>query len=118
MKSHVIVRFVLLFAIAASVAFAQGSKHEAPLRTVRGVVLDRADSPLPQSIVFLKNMRTNDVRSSYSDETGNYRFSGLDLNVDYEIHAEKDGAKSNVRTITSFDTRKEIVLNLKIDKRK
>ena len=37
---------------------------------------------------------------------------------DYEIHAEKDGAKSQTRTISSFDSKKEIVLNLKIDKKK
>jgi hypothetical protein len=63
-------------------------------------------------------MRSNAIRSYISDDAGNYRFSGLDPNVDYEIHAEKDGAKSQTRTISSFDSKKEIVLNLKIDKKK
>ena len=70
------------------------------------------------SVVFLKNTRSNAIRSYISDDAGNYRFSGLDPNVDYEIHAEKDGAKSQTRTISSFDSKKEIVLNLKIDKKK
>jgi len=58
------------------------------------------------------------VRSYIADEEGNYRFSGLDPNADYEIHAEKDGAKSTTRTISSFDNKKEIVLNLKMERKR
>ena len=105
-------------ALLATTATAQDKKHEAQLRTVRGVVTDKTDNPLSGSIVFLKNMRTNSVRSSYTDETGNYRFSGLDPNADYELHAEKENAKSATRTVSSFDSRKDIILNLKIDKKK
>jgi len=96
----------------------EAAKHEASLKTVRGLVTDKAESPIPASVVFLKNARTNAIRSYISDDAGNYRFSGLDPNIDYEIHAEKDGAKSQTRTVSSFDSKKEIVLNLKIDKKK
>ena len=106
---------LLLF---AAVGAAQDKKREAQLRTVRGVVADKSDSPLSGSVVFLKNMRTNTVRSSYTDDTGSYRFSGLDPNADYELFAEKEGTKSSTRTVSSFDSRKDIVLNLKIDKKK
>jgi hypothetical protein len=58
------------------------------------------------------------MRSYIADEQGNYRFSGLDPNVDYEVHAEKDGAKSQTRTVSSFDSRKDIILNLKLEKKK
>ena len=81
-------------------------------------VSDKADNPIPGSLVFLKNLRTNSVSSRYVDDDGNYRFSGLDPNVDYEVHAEVEGAKSPSRTVTSLDSRKEIVLNLKIDRKK
>ena len=108
----------VMLAIFASVGIAQDKKREAQLRTVRGVVADKSDSPLSGSVVFLKNVRTNSVRSSYTDDTGSYRFSGLDPNADYELHAEKEGAKSPTRTVSSFDSRKDIVLNLKIDKKK
>jgi hypothetical protein len=110
-----LVAVLLLF---AAMATAQDKKREAQLRTVRGVVMDKSDNPLSGSVVFLKNTRTNSVRSSYTDDTGSYRFSGLDPNADYELHAEKEGAKSNTRTVSSFDSRKDIVLNLKIDKKK
>jgi len=112
------VAMVLLIAVAASAACGQDSKHESQLRTVRGVVSDKSENPVPTSVVFLKNVRTNAVRSYIADNEGNYRFSGLDPNVDYEVHAEKDGAKSQTRTVSSFDSRKDIVLNLKLEKRK
>jgi hypothetical protein len=108
----------LLLALAGSTAAAQDAKHEAQLRTVHGIVTDKSESPIPSSVVFLKNTRSNAVRSYITDEAGNYRFSGLDPNADYEIHAEKDGAQSQTRTVSSFDSKKEIVLNLKIEKKK
>jgi len=112
---------VAIVAVCAALGTAQDnkeSKKEAQLRTVRGVVLDKSESPIAGSVVFLKNTRTNTVRSNYTDDTGNFRFSGLDPNADYEVHAEKEGAKSQTRTVSSFDSRKDIVLNLKMDKKK
>src|SRR5205814_10041994 len=96
----------------------QDKKHEAQLRTARGVVTDKSENPLNGSVGFLKNMRTNSVRSSHTDDSGSYRFSGLDPNADYELHAEKDNEKSTTSTLSRVDSRKDIVLNLKIDKKK
>lgn len=115
-------RRTLLLAIVcccvAASSVAQNSKRESELRTVHGVVLDKSDNLVSESIVYLKNTRTNIVRTLYTDNTGKYRFSGLDPNADYEVHAEKDAAKSATHTVTSFDSRKDITLNLKIDKKK
>ena len=107
-----------LFLLIALPGAAQDSKKEAQLRTVHGVVSDKSDNPLPNSVVFLKNLRTNAVRSNFADTEGNYRFSGLDPNADYEVHAEFEGAKSPVRSVTSLDNRKEMVINLKVDRKK
>jgi len=114
-------RLVWLFSIFLLIAFgitAQDSKKETQLRTVHGLVSDKSENPLPNSVVFLKNLRTNAVRSNFADSDGNYRFSGLDPNADYEIHAEFEGSKSSVRTMTALDNRKEMVINLKIDRKK
>jgi hypothetical protein len=116
--SRFLTLLLILPLLAASVAYAQGAKHEAQLKTVRGVVVDKSDNPVPTGVVFLKNVRTNQVRSYIADDQGNYRFSGLDPNSDYELHAEKDGAKSQTRNISSFDTRMDIVLNLKLAPKK
>jgi Carboxypeptidase regulatory-like domain len=105
---------LLIVGVAALSAIAQGPQ----LRTVRGVVMDKSESSIASAVVFLKNTRTNAVRSYITDEQGNYRFSGLDPNVDYEIHAEKDGAKSPTRTVSSFDNKKDIVINLKLESKK
>jgi Carboxypeptidase regulatory-like domain len=108
--------FLLL--LAAGTVVAQNPKKESPLRTVLGAVTDKAGAPLPGGVVFLKNNRTGTINSRFADKDGNYRFSGLDPNVDYEIHAELDGEKSPTKTISSLDGRKEILLNLKIDRKK
>jgi Carboxypeptidase regulatory-like domain len=102
----------------AGLAIAQDSKKETQLRTVTGVVTDKEENPLPGSVIFLKNVRTNAVSSRFADKDGNYRFSGLDPNADYEVHAELDGAKSAVKTMSALDSRKEMNLNLKIDRKK
>jgi len=108
----------LLLPVLAFRAAAQNPKHDAQLKTVRGVVVDKSENPVSASVVFLKNLRTNQVKSYIADGQGNFRFSGLDPNSDYEVHAEKDGAKSQTRNVSSFDTRMDIVLNLKLSAKK
>jgi hypothetical protein len=111
-----VICFALLF--LAGFAGAQDSKKEPQLRTVRGVVTDKSDNPIPGAVVFLKNVRTNAVSSRFADSDGNYRFSGLDPNADYEVRAEFEGAKSPARSVSSLDSRKEMIVNLKIDRKK
>ena len=111
---------VALAALAATVLFAQEKPKgkESELRTVRGTVVDKAETPVETAVVYLKNVRTQDIITHLSDSEGTFRFSGLDLNVDYEIHAEKEGMASANRSVSNFDTRKEFVLTLKLDRKK
>lgn len=107
---------VLAFLMAGIAASAQ--KGEPKLRTVHGAVINREETPIPSAIVYLRNARTQNVLTHIADEAGKYRFSGLDPNVDYEIHAEFGDLTSNKRTISSFDSRKELDFTLKVDKKK
>lgn len=110
---------VLVCLLLVACAAAQGGKHDAAnLKTVRGEVVDKSDNPVGTAVVFLKNTRSNQVRSYIADSRGNYRFSGLDPNADYELHAEKDGDKSQTRNVSSLDSRMDIVLNLKLERKK
>lgn len=111
---------LMLMAFAATALFAQGKGkgRESELRTVRGTVVDKQESPVDSAIVYLRNVRTQDITTHLSDNDGQFRFSGLDLNVDYEIHAEHDGWTSASRSVSSFDNRKEFVLTLKLDRKK
>lgn len=88
------------------------------MKTLHGSVIDKDENPVPSSVVYLKNVKSQAVRTYIADEAGNYRFSGLDPNVDYEIHAEHDGLTSSTRTISSFDTRRDIEVVLKLSKKK
>ena len=98
--------------------FSPGWAQQSELRTVHGAVLDKAENPVASAVVYLKNVRTLAVKTYISDKSGEYRFSGLDPNVDYEVHAESESLTSNTRTVSSFDSRKDIVISLKLDKEK
>jgi hypothetical protein len=112
--------FILLAALAATASIAQEKPKgkESELRTVRGTVVDKDEAPVDSAVVYLKNVHTQDIITHLSDSDGTFRFSGLDLNVDYEIHAEQNGWTSSTHSISNFDTRKEFVLTLKMDHKK
>ena len=121
MNSRSVFAWVALFTLAAaSLLLAQEKPKgkESELRTVRGTVVDKEEAPVETAVVYLKNARTQDIITHLSDKDGTFRFSGLDLNVDYEIHAEKEGWNSATRSVSNFDTRKEFVLTLKLDHKK
>ena len=110
---------ILLFLISSAIAvLAQKKGREPELRTVHGTVVDKQDSPIESAVVYLKNTHTQDIKTYISDSQGEYRFSGLDLNIDYEIHAEHQGMTSATRSISSFDTRKDVSMTLKVDRKK
>jgi hypothetical protein len=109
------VAMIAFVALASSSLPAQDKSKGSELRTVRGTVVDKEETPVDTAVVYLKNVHTQDIITHLSDKDGTFRFSGLDLNVDYEIHAEKEGMTSSTRSISNFDTRKEFVLTLKLD---
>lgn len=113
MRRAVAAMLPMAFLLAVTLVLAQGDS-----RTVRGTVVDKSENPLVSAIVHMKNTRTMDVRTYITDDSGTFRFSGLDPHVDYELHAERDSLTSNTRTISNFDTRKEIIVPLKVDKEK
>jgi hypothetical protein len=85
------------------------------VRSVTGVVLDQSDNPLARAVVYLKNTKTLTIKTYISNEKGNYQFTGLVPNQDYELHAELSGSKSPTKTLSGFDSREKATLNLHID---
>jgi hypothetical protein len=108
----------LLFVVLAAVAVGAQKKGDLQLRVVRGTVLDKDENPAPTAIVYLKNVKSQAVKTYIAGDKGQYRFSGLDPNVDYEIHAEQKDLMSSVRTVSSFDSRSDIDMPLKLTKKK
>lgn len=111
---------IALVALAATVVYAQGSSkgRDSDLRSVRGTVVDKDEAPVEAAVVYLKNLRTQDIITHITDAEGQFRFTGLDLNADYEVHAEREGLSSSPRSISNFDSRKEFVVTLKLDRKK
>jgi protocatechuate 3,4-dioxygenase beta subunit len=118
MKRHSIFVAAALLLLFTATGRTLDKKGDAQLRTVRGSVVDKDDNPIASAVVYLKNSKTLSVKTYIADDSGRYRFSGLDPNVDYEIHAEHDDMTSSPHTISSFDDRKDIPVTLKINKKK
>jgi Carboxypeptidase regulatory-like domain len=108
----------LSLVVSLPLAAQEDKKAEAQLRTLHGSVVDKDETPVASSVVYLLNVRTQAVKTYIADDAGVYRFSGLDPNVDYEIHAEHDELQSATRTLSSFDSRKDIEVVLKLSHKK
>lgn len=101
----------------SSILSGKKKNPEDSLRTVQGTVTDAADNPVDGAIVQLKDTKTLQIRSFVTQQHGAYYFHGLNPNVDYEVRADYQGASSPTKTISSFDSRKEVAINLKLAKK-
>jgi hypothetical protein len=68
--------------------------------------------------VQLKNTKNLQIRSFVTKEDGTYYFHGLSPDVDFELKADFQGASSGTKTLSSFDSRKDVILNLKLNPKK
>jgi len=109
---------IVLFLTLITPVLARAQNPNAELRGVSGAVLDKDDHPVDSAVVYLKNTRTLTVRTYITNGKGEYHFSGLDPNADYELHAEHGDLTSPNHTVSSLDGRKEMVATLKINKEK
>jgi len=111
-------RLSALFLLSALVAFPfQGSQkgEDDSARTVRGTVTDQDGKVVAGAVVQLKNTKNLQIRSFITKQDGAYYFHGLDPNVDFQLKAEHEGASSSVKTLSSFDSNKKPLINLKLE---
>jgi hypothetical protein len=109
---------IILLAFAIVLPGAAQNKKDAQLRTVHGTVVDKDENAVASSVVYLMNVKTQAVKTYIADDTANYRFSGLDPNADYEIHAEHNELATSTHTISSFDSRRDIEVTLRLTHKK
>ncbi len=83
-------------------------------RTVSGSVVDASSNPIAGATVFLKNQKSKAIRSYTSSSTGRFYFAQVNMSEDYDLWAEKDSKKSAVKTVSSWDARKEFETELKM----
>jgi hypothetical protein len=104
----------VLLAVLPSMSLAQKKKKGKPTKSVTGLVTNEAEEGLSGAVVQLKNTRTLQVKSFIADARGSYYFHGLDPSVDYEIKARYNESTSRTRTVSSFDSRDEVIYNFTI----
>ena len=113
-------QLLLALAVITTMVSAQETKAEkkqaASERVVTGTVRDADGNVVNGAVVQLKDVRSTQVRSFITQVEGGYHFSGLKIDNDYEVEAKYNGKTSGWRTLSVFDTRKEPVINLKLDK--
>jgi hypothetical protein len=97
---------------AGATAFFQ--RGQADSRTLTGRVFNREDAPLQKAIVYLKNTKTLAMKTYITEQDGSYRFPALANNVDYEVYAEYQGSRSDTKTLSGFDSRRQANITLKI----
>lgn len=83
-------------------------------KNLTGQVVDKSGKGIADAVVYLKDKKSLEIKTHISDSKGNYRFPGLDPNIDYEVHSEYQGSSSPKRTVSSFDERKDPYLVLEI----
>jgi Carboxypeptidase regulatory-like domain len=83
-------------------------------RTIQGKVIADTDAPVGGATVFLKNLKTRGIKSFTSIPDGSFRFAQVGMIDDYEVWAELGKKKSAVRTVSSFDSRKQVEFDLKL----
>ena len=87
-------------------------------RSVQGVVNAADDSAVNGAVVYLENTKSMQIRSFITQKEGAYYFHDLSPDIDYKLRAEYQGASSGTKTISSFDSRKDVYINLKLNPKK
>jgi hypothetical protein len=111
--SVVAVALLLMGLLASAEPFKD--KKDNGLKTVTGKVLDKHDSALPSSVIYLTNTRTRTIKTYIAGQDGSYRFPALSPDIDYEIYAQFNGHKSDTKMVSQFDSRSVINIDLHID---
>ena len=119
MTKHAAVALMVLvmgLAVASLPADAKDKSGDSG-RLLTGRVVDKQDAPLPSSVVYLANTRTRAVKTFIVGQDGMYRFPALSPNVDYEVYAQYNGHKSDTKSVSQFDDRSQVYVDLKVNTR-
>jgi hypothetical protein len=104
--------------LLASTALAAKKNEDPKIRSVQGVVTDSQGQAVNGAVVQLKNTKSLQIRSFITRDNGTYYFHGLSTDIDYELRADYKDSTSGARTLSSFDSRKLAVVNLKVSPKK
>ncbi len=100
----------VLILYAAGAAFAQSVKY----KTLEGKVFGNGEAVLSGAIIYLQDSQANTIRSFISTQDGSYRFGQISPDIDYTVWAKYKEVKSPTKTISSYDSRRNITIDLHI----
>ena len=83
-------------------------------KTVTGQVFDASDNAIAGAAVEMKDLTTGKTSAIYVGPDGHFTFTDLKLTEDYQVQAHYKGQTSEVRKVSSWDTRTNLVINLHI----
>jgi hypothetical protein len=106
--------FIYMPPAAAPQLFGRDAKRDTT-RLLVGKVMDGGDNPLPDAVVYLTNTRDRTVKTYIVGKDGSYRFPALQPNIDYEVYAQFNKRKSHTKTVSQFDNRSQVYIDLKVD---
>lgn len=112
----VVAVFCAILAVASVAAAASPDKKDKQVgRLLFGKVLDSQDNPVPDAVVYLTNTRSRAIKTYIVGQDGTFRFPALSTAVDFEIYAQFKGKKSETKSVSQFDERSQVYLDLKVD---
>lgn len=103
---------VMAFLVVSLLVPATSIAQRDASRSVEGKVYGAQSTPQGSAIVYLQDSKTNNIKSFISTQDGSYRFGQLSTNVDYQLWAEFKGKKSDKKNISSFNSKKQLVIDL------
>ena len=106
---------LLIVILCAPSSATPDKKEKAVGRLLFGKVLDHDDNPLPDAVVYVTNTRTRAVKTYIVGTDGVYRFPALSTGVDYDVFAQYKGHKSDTKSVSQFDDRSQVYLDLRDD---
>jgi hypothetical protein len=121
MKRRILVTAMAVATLTAALASAQWtnqkkSKPRDPtIRNVQGVVTLPDGAPVEAAVVKLKNLKSLQIRSYFTQTDGKYQFHNLSTSVDYELIAEWKDHASSKRTLSVFDNRLDAIMHLRLE---
>ncbi len=103
--------------LAAALVFPKGRAQGLGqgTRTVEGRVYDPAGKARPNAIVYLQDEKSREIKTYITTADGNYRFTQLSMNVNYQLWSKYQNLKSKTRSISSSSSKPTFVFDLKLE---
>jgi Carboxypeptidase regulatory-like domain len=114
-RSAWLIAGALLLLVAIGAYATPEKKDKTQGKLLSGKVLDQQDNPVKDAVVYLTNTRDHAVKTYIVGQDGTYRFPGLSAAADYEVYAQHNNRKSDTKSVSQFDDRSQVYIDLRIN---